>query len=100
MPTKPTSTFTHESLAQTAEDLAKYAAEIRAVAERMKFLELDRLEITNNDQRARALEYADNFATAARKSLREAQDARFVRAAKAEKPGGKRVRKSAAPAEQ
>jgi hypothetical protein len=78
MPAKPTTAHTVDSLRQTAEELSAFAEAIRMVAERMHGAEIATLEITNNDQRVRSIEYADNFANAARKALREAVDLRLV----------------------
>src|SRR5688572_17927148 len=99
MPAKPITTHTPESLLSTAEELANFAEEIRAVAERMKVLELVSLEVTNNDQRIKAIEYSDNFAAAARKAFREAQDERLSQPAiSASGERKKRVRKPSPPA--
>jgi hypothetical protein len=90
MPAQPLHTQTVENLLFTAEELTKFAEEIRAVAERMKLLGITEMEVTHEDQRKKSVMYADNFAAAARNALRE----RLSPATKSTDP--KRVRSGSA----
>jgi hypothetical protein len=56
--------------------LASHANALKGLAGAMEALEFPVLEIGNNDQRRRGIEYTENFVSAVRAAIREARENR------------------------
>jgi hypothetical protein len=65
-----------DQLRRVADEIAKKAADLQAIAEAMKEADFRELEINNYDQLRRAQEYVDNYANAAKSAIRKAREAR------------------------
>ena len=60
----------------TAEVLARSSAELIALADSLKHLNIDEVQATNGDQRKRCMEYAENFVGAVKAAIRQAREER------------------------
>jgi hypothetical protein len=67
---------TQAAIRATADVLARSAIELIALADAMKDLEFDELQVTHGDQRKRCMECADNFVAAVKVAIREAREKR------------------------
>lgn len=76
MPTNKPMPHTPKSLSAIAEELQNHAAALAALAESMTLAKFDSLEITNDDQRKRAVDFIDKFINAVRKTIRDAREKR------------------------
>lgn len=63
-------------LRQVADEIAKKAADLQAIAIELEISGFPELVVTNYDQLRRAQEYVDNFAHAAKTAIRKAKESR------------------------
>jgi acyl-CoA reductase-like NAD-dependent aldehyde dehydrogenase len=84
-----------QQLRQVADEIAKKAADLQALAMAMEESGFPELDVTNYDQLRRALEYVDNYGHAAKSAIRKAREARgdFGSTKHVEKPKRKTTKK-------